>query len=274
VQLLTETEKHSKDTFARIHVDTVSLPAREILPFLLDVEPADDRQKEALSFLDGWDGDLAADSVGACVYQVWSKHIAELILLPKMGARLYEHYYGRRQWTNTFQFQFLPQLLQFPSAMWFGADGREGRDTILQQALGRAVEELTGLFGEDMTTWRWGALHKVEFRHQLAVIPMLAEMFTGGVVESGGDEQTVLQGMFEPSLSYTAVIVPSWRHIIDLSDIDASVGIHTTGQSGHPASPHWNDFIEPWSRGEYHPLPFSRQAVERHAESTLNLVPG
>ena len=93
------------------------------------------------------------------------------------------------------------------------------------------------------------------------------------MVEWGGDEQTVLQGQFEPGASYDAVVVPSWRHIVDLADIDASRGIHPVGQSGNPASPHWNDFVEPWSKGQYHPLPFTRAAVERNAEHRLGLVP-
>jgi penicillin amidase len=272
-QLITATEKHSQESFARMHMDTVSLVARMIVPHLLDMEPADDRQKEALSHLSDWDGDLAADSVPACIYQVWSKHIAREVLLPKLGPELFTHYYGRRQWTNAFQTEVLPTMLEYPSAMWFGADGVAARDEVLRRALSAALEELTSTLGEDMAAWRWGALHRVRFAHPLALIPDLADPLTAGVVETGGDEQTLLQGMFEPEIGYDAVVIPSWRHIIDLSDIDASVGIHTTGQSGNPASPHWNDMVEPWSTGRYHPLPFSRQAVERQAASALRLVP-
>jgi penicillin G amidase len=273
VEMITATEKHSKETFARMQMDTVSIPARRMLPFLLEVEPADDRQKEALAWLAEWDGDLRADSVAACIYEVWGKHIATEVLLPKLGSELFAHFYGRRQWTNAFQYQVLPNLLEFPTGMWFGREGREGRDAVLRTALGKTLDELTATLGEDMATWRWGAIHRVRFVHQLALIPDLAELLTAGIVEHGGDEQTVLQGMFEPGHGYDAVVVPSWRHIIDLSDIDASVGIHTVGQSGNPASPHWNDFVEPWSKGELHPLPFSRAAVQRHAEHTLRLLP-
>ena len=272
-QMITETERHSRETFARMQTDTVSLPARRVLPFLLQVEPADDRQKEAIGWLAEWDGDLRADSVAACIYEVWGKHIATEVLMPKLGPELYTHFYGRRQWTNSFQYQVLPALLEYPSGTWFGRDGTEGRDGVLRTALGRCVEELTDRLGEDMSAWRWGAIHRVRFAHQMALIPDLTDLLTAGVVEQGGDEQTVLQGMFEPEHSYDAVVVPSWRQIVDLSDIDASVGIHTVGQSGHPASPHFRDFVEPWSRGEHHPLPFSREAVERHAEHRLRLVP-
>jgi penicillin amidase len=272
-EMITATGKHSKETFARMHMDTQSIPAREIVPQLLEVVPETDRQKEVLHALDGWDGDLAPDSTAACIYQVWCKHIAREILLPKLGAELFDHFHGRRQWTNGFQYQVLPNALRFPSATWFGAPGREARDELLRRALDAAISELTSALGEDVSAWRWGALHKVKFVHQLAMLPGLEDFFTAGIVDVGGDEQTVMASLFEPGFGYDAEVIPSWRHIIDLSDIEASVGTHTVGQSGHPASPHFRDFVPLWSKGEYHPLPFSRAKVEEAAESTLRLTP-
>ena len=34
------------------------------------------------------------------------------------------------------------------------------------------------------------------------------------------------------------------------------------GESGDPASPHYSDLLEPWAAGRYHPLPYTRKAVE------------
>ena len=106
-----------------------------------------------------------------------------------------------------------------------------------------------------------------------AMLPGLEEFFTAGVVDIGGDEQTVLATLWEPGGGYDTGVTPSWRHIIDLSDIEQSVGTHTVGQSGHPASPHFNDLIPLWSKGEYHPLPFGRDEVDAVAEATLKLLP-
>lgn len=274
VELLAATPKHSRETFARMQADTVSIPARQIAPLLREVEPGNDRQKGAIAQLDGWDGDLAADSVAAAIYQVWCKHIAELVLLPRLGDELFTHYHGRREWTNQFQFLVLPNLLAAPTATWFGGDGREGRDELLRRALDAALDELTGRLGEDPSAWRWGALHRVEFAHPLAPIPDLAGLFAGGVAERGGDESTLNQSAFEPEdPEYLAQIIPSWRQIIDLADPDESVGIHTTGQAGNPASSHWDDLVTPWARGEHHALPFTREAVDRVIESRLRLLP-
>jgi penicillin G amidase len=273
-ELITERAVHDMDSFARIHMDTVSLPARDIVPLLVSVEPGDDRQKEALSVLAEWDHDLTADSAAAALYEVWCCRIADLVLRPRLGEELYLHYYARREWTNTFQYQVLPTLLRFPTATWFGGDGPEARDRLLREALDAALAELTAALGEDMAGWQWGALHRVRFQGQLARIPDLAELVTGGEGPLGGDEQTVLQGMFEPGTSYDAVVVPSWRQIIDLGDLDASVGTHTVGQSGHPGSPHFRDLYRLWSTGTYHPMPFSRKAVEAAAASKMDLLAG
>jgi penicillin amidase len=274
VELITATETHDAETFARMHTDTVSIPAREIGPHLLEVEPADDRQKEALAMLAEWDHDLRADSAAAALYEVWCCRIGDAILLPRLGEELHQHYFSRRQWTNSFHFQVLPNLLAYPTATWFGAEGTQARDDLLRRALNTALDELTEAMGEDMTGWTWGALHTVRFAGQLARIPDLAELFTAGEAPWGGDEQTLCQGMYEPGGNYDAVIVPSWRQIIDLSDLDASMGIHTVGQSGNPASPHFADLFPLWSTGHYHPLPFTRQAVEAATASRLDLQPG
>ncbi|CAG0978616.1 partial Acyl-homoserine lactone acylase QuiP, partial [Anaerolineae bacterium] len=60
---------------------------------------------------------------------------------------------------------------------------------------------------------------------------------------------------------------------IDLADWDHSRAIHLPGQSGHPASQHYDDLIEPWMRGEYHELLWSRANVEMHAQDKLTLTP-
>jgi penicillin amidase len=273
-QMICQRETHDTASFARMQTDTVSLPAAQLLPALTAIEPADDRQKAAISLLAEWDRDIAADSAPGALYEVWNKHIALRVLRPLFGdEELLTHFYGRRQWTNAFQYQVLPNILAYPTARWWGGNGATARDDALRETLDGALDELTTALGEDMTAWRWGAIHKARFAGRLALIPDLAELFTAGEVEMGGDEQTVNQGLFEPGWSYDVVVAPSWRQIFDLSDWDASLGTHTVGQSGNPVSPHFADLVPLWSEGTHHPMPFTREAVERHVEGTLLLRP-
>ena len=273
-ELLTEQPTHDRDSFARMQMDTVSLSARRIVPDLLQLEPRSDRHKVALGLLAEWDHRLDVDSAAAALYEVWIKHLATRVLRPALDDEaLFTHFYARRQWTNAFHHLVLPNLLAYPTARWFGRDGTEARDEVLLAALDDALDKLTAALGEDLSTWRWGALHRARFASPLARVPDLAPLFTAGEVEVGGDEQTVSQGLFEPGWSYAAVVVPSWRGILDPSDWDASVGAHTVGQSGHPASPHFSDLLDLWAAGEHHPMPFTREAVEAAAEASLQLLP-
>jgi penicillin amidase len=68
-------------------------------------------------------------------------------------------------------------------------------------------------------------------------------------------------------------VVASWRAVYDLADIDRSVGVLPTGNSGNPASPHWNDQTSMWTAGDHHELPFTDAAVTTAAVSTLRVRP-
>ncbi|HYH27524.1 MAG TPA: penicillin acylase family protein, partial [Actinomycetota bacterium] len=270
-QLLAERELHDRDSFSQIQMDTVSLSARSVTPSLLSLEPEDDRQKAALELLAGWDGDLAADSAPAALYQAWASRVARVVLQPLLGDQLFTHLYLRRQGGNGFLHRMLPSLLAHPNATWYGEPGGAARDRALRTALDGALDELEERFGDE--PWRWGAMHRVRFAGRLALIPGLRDLFTAGVVEMGGDDQTVLQGLFEPGVPYDAAVVPSWRHVLEPGAWDDSVGVLTTGQSGHAASPHFNDQLELWASGGHHPMPFSRAAVEAAEEARFSLVP-
>ena len=141
-------------------------------------------------------------------------------------------------------------------------------------ALDATLDQLTETLGDDPSAWTWGAIHPVRFAGRLAgAVPDLAELFTAAEAPWGGDEMTVSQGAFEPNgTQYPVAAVASWRQIIDLGDLDRSIGTHTVGQSGNPASAHWNDLFELWSTGRHHPMPFTRHAVEAAIESRLELL--
>lgn len=268
-QRIAERPTHDHQSFASIQMDTVSLSVPHVLPHLLALEPETEDQKAALAMLEGWDGDLAAGSAAAALYQVWCARLAREVLLPHLGEELFTHAYARRQWSNGFLHRAIPGMLAYPIAPWW--EGAEARDAALRRGLDAALDELAQRFGQD--PWAWGRIHRATFASQLAVVPYCAELFTAGVVEMGGDDQTVLQALFEPGVPYSVAVLPSWRQVLDPSDWDASRGVLTVGQSGNPASPHFKDQLPLWSAGELHPLPFTRPAVEAAARRRLDLVP-
>ncbi len=276
VQMLTAQEKLSIDDFKKMQADVYSLQARELVPFLTWLKPKNQRQNKALDYFRSWDFCMDRDSIAAALYHVWYLKMMNNLLRDKLGQDIYEHYFYKRLVCNCFHILAMPRLLEYPTAYWFG-DGSgsnvEKRDELVSASLEQAIEELTKTLGSDMSTWRWGRLHKATFRHLLGVIPPLDQILNAGPVEVGGDEYTVNNGGLDYSVDFAQVIIPSYRQIVDLSDLSKSVSMHSTGQSGQPASDHYRDFVEPWAKVEYHPMLFDKETIERQAAKVLRLAP-
>jgi len=52
---------------------------------------------------------------------------------------------------------------------------------------------------------------------------------------------------------------PSWRMIVELGDTPKAWVVYPGGQSGNPGSPHYDDFIEKWAKGEQYEAVFMKQ---------------
>ncbi len=263
IERLDDVLAHDVGSSAAIQMDTMSIPARTTLPMLLEVEPHTDDERRAIDVLRLWDGDMAADSTAAAIYNAWSRQVARAVLEPRLGHELFRRYHA---WREVWQCEALPALLREPRD-WLDHD-------LLRAALLDALRDLREHLGDDLPSWRWGALHRLRLVHPLGALPGLEPLFTAVDVELGGDEQTVMQGGFDGRDGYPAAVIASWRAVYDLGDLDRSVGVLPAGVSGNPASAHWNDQASLWSAGETHPLPFTRPAVEAVAVAALRLLPG
>ena len=71
----------------------------------------------------------------------------------------------------------------------------------------------------------------------------------------GGDRYTVNVGPFDPE-TLAMGHGPSYRQIVDLSDMEGSLFVHPMGQSGHFLSRHYADLLPLWQRGDYLPMRF------------------
>jgi penicillin amidase len=276
VQMLTAKEKLSIDDFKKMQADVCSLQASELTPLLTRLKPKNKRQNEALDYFRSWDFRMDGDSIAAALYHVWYLRMMQNMLRDKLGEDIYNHYFQKRLLGNCFHILAMPGLLEYPTSYWFGDGSRsnaEKRDALISASLEQAIEELTKELGPNMSAWRWGRLHTATFRHLLGVIPPLDQILNAGPVSIGGDEYTVNNGGFDYGADFAQVIIPSYRQIVDLSDLSKSISMHSTGQSGQPASGHYKDFVEPWAKVEYHPMLFDKKTIERQAAEVLRLAP-
>ena len=251
---------------AALQVDTVSIAARRLVPRLLSFEPSSEDERWVLELLRGWDGDLAADSLAAAAYDAWIAAIGRSLLADREDTR--DRYLA---WRETFVCAALPRILDEGLPSWAPIDDVE---ELLRTSLADAVDWLEERLGPDRERWRWGAMHRVRFAHVLAQMPGLEPVFVAAEHELGGDEQTVLQAGFDGREGFEPIVIPSYRVVVDLANVDDSRAVLPTGQSGHPASPHWSDQSSLWIAGDLREAPVSRDAIEATTERVLHLSPG
>jgi len=119
-------------------------------------------------------------------------------------------------------------------------------------------------------------MHYAVFRNQSlgesGIAPIEAIFNRGKFLTSGGESIVNATG-WDAVESYEVNWVPSHRMIVDLSDLQNSLAIHTTGQSGHAFHPHYIDMADMWRNIQYHPMHWERTAIEDAAEGYLRLVP-
>jgi penicillin amidase len=104
-------------------------------------------------------------------------------------------------------------------------------------------------------------------------VEFIEGQFSRGPVPVGGGADAVNATRSATSASdpFGVLSAPSARLIVDLGDLENSRAMHTTGQSSHLASPHYDDMIDPWRFIEYHNLLWGHTTIEESADAMLSL---
>ena len=63
-----------------------------------------------------------------------------------------------------------------------------------------------------------------------------------------------------------------YERIQDMSDPARSWAVTTSGQSGHPASPHYRDHAQAWLEDRYLPLWMDDEDIDGNLEGELRLA--
>ena len=280
-QMLTAKDKLTLDDHAAMQVDVTSLPGQEFVEALADFQSDDPDAALALRLLRAWDFQLTPDTVGGTVYEVARYTLVRNLLLAAVDEALAyrilgEGFHPLTLYASEFYGHDVVALLRFlraPDNWWVQQAG--GREAWLTRSLKEAVGWLREHYGSDPQGWRWGRLHRFPLEHLLGSQPPLDKIFNLPPLELGGDTDTPFQTAILPQTPYEARnFVPLHRQIFDLADWDRARMVIVPGQSGRLASPHYADMVPLWYEGRYHPMLWSREAVEAHAEGTLLLRPG
>jgi penicillin amidase len=233
-ELLGGSDRHTAADFARMQTDVQSSFARQVLPVLLKVPPAEGIPGKAQALLQGWDGSMTMNAAQPLIFNAWIHAFYGRVLhqanIPASdGGPLIE---------------FVAYVLSPAGAHWCNGDCTAD----LEASLVDAMQELAARFGNDPAAWRWGEAHQATFAHPLLrSLPVLGRLTTL-TIPSPGDDTTIDRG--GPAYQqFQSVHGPEYRGVYDLSDLDRSLFIMAPGQSGNPLSGHARDFLQRWRDG-------------------------
>lgn len=259
-EVLRQNKKFSVVEMESLQHDTVSLPARQLLPMLRGLSSNDPAVSTALKQIEQWNGSLESDSIPAALFEAWLLKLTPRVyaaMLPVDQAKAFTRYDLR------------------VTIAWLQAQGKghvAERNAMVLAALGDGIAWLHANAGGDASQWTWGKVHQAVFAHPL-LTPQSQQLLGVPPIARGGDAYTV-QATGSPSEdNHDEVHGATAMMVLSTANWDDSVAMNAPGNESAAGSAHSSDLAKMWGEGKYFPLAFTREKVESIAEHHLILAP-
>ena len=266
-------EKHDMASMQAAQLDVVSPAVQRLQVAMIAMAQAGAGVDNAvLDQLTAWDGRHTVGAPEPLIFVAWQREVVRGLLSDDLGA-VFDRYFDGRPAT----------LLRILEGKATGRDWCDDRRTpakescgqILADALTRALKDLERRYGPERKAWQWGRAHAALSEHRpFGMLPALAAYFNITVPSPGGDE-TLNRGKmdFTDADPFANRHASSFRGIYDLSDLERSLFMQTTGQSGNPLSRHYRAFAERWAEGQYIEIPTHRGRIQETSAGVWTLTP-
>ncbi|MEQ3709338.1 MAG: penicillin acylase family protein [Tateyamaria sp.] len=281
-RLMQAREVHTRDSFIEAQLDTVSITARTLLPFMGselwftgEAAPAGtpERQRQrALALLAEWNGEMNEHWPEPLIYAAWLRALQDRLVRDELGPladtlthpeplfieRVFRDIDGAAVWCDVRQ----------SAPVETCAD-------MARFALDDALVWINETWGSQLESLRWGDAHQATHDHQvLGEVPVLRNFVNIRQSTSGGDN-TLQRGLTsgQGRNPFHNVHGAGYRGVYDFADPNSSVFVISTGQSGHFLSRHYDDLAQLWRRGEYIPMSLDEGLARAAAVGVTRLEP-
>ncbi|MCL4269595.1 MAG: penicillin acylase family protein [Anaerolineales bacterium] len=268
--------KIDKAYIQQMHGDSFDSNAEIFVPLLLGMDFKFAKETEAIAFdtLQNWDYQDRIDSTAAAVFNAFWRAFVQNTFNDEMPE---ERYFpdGGSRWN-----EIMRQMVKNPNDPFWDdkstLDVTETMPDIITKSFSDGIVELEGIFGKDVKQWKWGEMHAATFRNSTlgeSGVSLIEDLLNRGPFPTGGGDSIVNATGWSIRDGYETNWLPSMRMVVDFNDLNASLTVHTTGQSGHAYHPHYDDMAPLWANVEYYPMWWDQESIINDAEGYLKLVP-
>ncbi|HQE33762.1 MAG TPA: penicillin acylase family protein [Flavobacterium alvei] len=239
----------------------------------LDAKSLSNSEKQAISILKKWKGSNELKDVAPTIYQKWIYNYLKNTFQDELGETDFEMLLS----THIIKQIIEPQSRNENSIWWDDVTTKNQKETrveILNKSFHEAITALEKQLGKEVNSWTWNRVHTLEHQHPLGKVAVLRPVFNVGVFKVPGSTEVINNLFFSFSYSgeYQVKGGPSTRRVIDFSDIENSMSIMPTGQSGNPFSKHYNDQAEMYNSGKFRKMKMNKEEIEK-TSTKLVFVP-
>jgi penicillin amidase len=268
VDLIKSKNIHSLDDMKTMQGDTLSLAATPLLELFKASQSTHPLSAKAMEIGKNFDGNMKLDSAGALLFNAWADQLTRN-LFSRLGDVFTENY-GPRNYRGP-----LLQQVKNPNSPWCDdpkTDQIESCQESSNKALDKALDYLSNEYGSDPKSWSWGKAHIAISEHRpFSKVPLLGSLFDIKT-PFPGDSFSINVGRLELMQSknpYETIQAPSLRTVFDLSDLEKSLFIYQTGQSGWVQSMLYRNMNPLWANNEYLPLQMKPERISRQLELSI-----
>ena len=265
VDLIKARNSYDLEYMKTMQADTLSLTSIPLLELFKSSVPSHPLGAKALEISKDFNGDMRVDSAAALIFNAWADQLTRNLF--SRLSYIFSETYGDRNYRGA-----LIAQMKHPNSPWCDNPKTQAIETCAEasnDAFNKALEFLSKEYGNDPSKWAWGKAHIAISEHRpLSKIPVLGKLFN---LETPfpGDSNTINVGRLELLRSehpYETLQAPSLRAIYDLSDLEKSLFIFQSGQSGWVQSKLYRNMVPLWAKNEYLPLQMKPDSSKRTLE--------
>ena len=227
-------------------------------------------EQRAFDVLQLWDGSYTLDAVAPTIYNKFVYLFLKNTFEDEMGETLFQQFEETHMIDRALAFQ-----IQKEESIWWDdistPDIIETKKNILSKTLIETVASLEEQLGLSMNNWTWDKVHILEHPHPIGKVASLREFFNVGPFSINGGTQVInnLDYKRDSTGVYNVKLGPSTRRIIDFNDIENSMSINPTGQSGNPLSEHYRDQAEMYNKGGFRKMKMNKEEIIKVSTKVL-----
>ena len=262
VELIKGKSNHDLASMKSMQADTLSLGATPLLGLFKSTQSKHPLAQQTSELIKNFDGDMRVNSSSALIFNAWADQLTRKLF--SRLSYLFTENYGARSFR-----QALILHLQNPDSPWCNDPKTEQIESCADAsnaALDQALEQLSAQLGSNPINWTWGNAHIAVSEHRpFSKVPVLGGLFNLRQ-PFPGDSFTINVGRLEllkADNPFETKQAASLRALYDLSDLEQSLFIYQTGQSGWVQSKLYRNMSTLWAQNEYLPLQMKPQKVNR-----------